>query len=287
MTTKISALSRWTCLLSATLCLGVTACDSDDDVVDIDALEAVDDQDASMRVVEYEVIAELVTEDGATLVFTREPVSEGSDEYLVGTKMIGPTDSVAYGQPIMNQELTPLEVFLAFAPEGTEPPEELQVIHQAMVAAADRETDDVRELLLPRAINTSAGHLYCDNYSNFTAGVDNTWKFVGNARQQVTDQSSGNHSVSRNGWHAAYGMACNRATTTDQKLISMCRRQPSDLFWSCESTTLNDGEYGWKTWSTVSSGGYFTSFNFQLNAMNLNGQTRTSFLGLVVVGFIT
>src|SRR5690606_32848574 len=144
-----------------------------------------------------------------------------------------------YGTLITQQDLTPLEVFLAFAPEGAEPPEELRVIHQATVKAQGRETDEVRELLVPRAISTAADHLYCDNYSNFTAGVDDTWKYSF-PRDQATGYSNGNHSVYRGGWHSAYGMSCNSSfgDATDQKLISMCRRLHSGGAWSCESVTL-------------------------------------------------
>lgn len=287
--TKTALLSNWTCLLGAALGLSITACDPDvEDLGDLDEVDALEvaDEDAELRMVEFEVIAELVTDDGATLVFTREPVSEGSEAYSVGTKMVGPVGGIDYGKAIMQQDLTPLEIFLAFAPEGAEVPEELRVVHQATVVAQDRETDEVRELLLPRAISTSAGHLYCDSYANFTAGVADTWEYAF-PRDQSTGFSGGNHSVSRSGWHAAYGMACNSAYgTSDYKLISMCRRQPSDLFWACDSTTLDDGEYGWKIWSGVGGGGGYTSFNFQLNGMMVNNQSATSYLGLVVQGYI-
>jgi len=278
--------SKLPLLLGSALCLGATACDPDvedlGDGVDVEDLEA---EDAELRFEEYEVIAELVTDDGSTLVFTREPVSEGSEEYTVGTKMMGTVGGIDYGKLILEQGLTPLEVFLAFAPAGTEPPEELQVIHDAIVGVQRRGAGELRQLMVPRAINTSAGHLYCDNFGNFEAGVDNTWSLL-SPRDQVTGSATGNHSVSRSGWHAAHGMACNSDYgSADQKLISMCRRVPNQS-WSCESTTLDDGEYGWKTWSAVGSGGSYTLYDFQLNGMMINGVATTSYLGLVVIGLI-
>lgn len=278
-----STISLW---LGGALSIAAAGCDPDaEDLGDGIDVEALEDEDAEVRFVEYEVIAELVTEDGSTLVFTREPLSEGSEEYLVGTRMTGPVGGIDYGTLILEQELTPLEVFLAFAPEGAEPPEELQVIHHAIVSAKPRETDELRPLMVPRAISVSAGHLYCDDFGNFEAGVDTKWTAYA-IRDQVTGSAGGNHSVSRSGWHGAYGMACNAAVgSSDQKLVSMCRREPGQS-WSCESATLDDHEYGWKTWSIVGSGGAYTTFDFQLNGMMINGVSTTSYLGLVVVASI-
>lgn len=282
--TKHAILRSTISLWLGALCIAAAACDPD--VEDLgDELEDLEGEDADVRFVEYEVIAELVTEDGSTLVFTREPLFEGSDEYSVGTKMTGAVGGIDYGTLILDQELTPLEVFLSFAPEGTEPPEELQVIHRAIVGAQPRETDELRRLMVPRAITVSAGHLYCDNFSNFEAGVDNKWT-ASFPRDQVTGSAGGNHSVSRSTWNAAYGMACNAAVgSSDQKLVSMCRRA-SGQSWSCESATLDDHEYGWKTWSSVGSSGNYAQFDFQLNGMMLNGVSTTSYLGLVVIAAI-
>lgn len=273
-------------LLAGTLCVGLGGCDPEvEDLGDVDELE-VTNEHAELREVEYEVIAEVVTDDGATLVFTREPISEGSEEYTVGTKMIGSVGGIDYGRLILEQDLTPLEVFLAFAPAGAEPPEELRVIHEATVDFQGRETDELRRLIVPRAITVSANHPNCDTYSDFTDAVDATWS-ASFPREQATSLAGGNHSVSKSGWHSAYGMACNSAYgSADQKLVSMCRKQPSDPAWSCESTTLDDAEYGWKTWSTVGSGGAYTSFNFQLNGMMVGGVSTSSYLGLVVVAAI-
>ncbi len=268
----------WTSLLAVALGLGLPACDTEDNL-DADAADIGE----STRIVEYEVIAELTTDDGATVVFTREPVSEGSELYSVGVKMIGLADGIPYGQYIMAQELSPLEVFLAFAPTGAEPPPELYVSHATAVAASGRASDEVRELLLPRLISTQGNHSYCDSYTNFTTGVGDTWdSYV--FRDQVTGNSTGAHSVGRNDWNAGYGMACNVDDLNgDTKNVVMCRRVNGDALFSCESVALDDGEYGWKSWSPVASGGMtYTPFDYQLSAANVSGSTRLSYLGLVV-----
>ena len=263
-------------LCAAILCLGVSACDSGEETVD-----------ESLRVVDYEVIAELATPDGATLVFTREPVSEDSDDYSVGVKMIGSVAGIPYGQYILEQELSPLEIFAAFAPAGAEPPQELREGHKVAALAKGRAPDEVRALVMPRTINTTAGHSYCDNFTNFDAGVDGIWSGLA-PRDQVTSNSTGNQTIGRNGWNGGYGMACNVDDLNgDGKIVYMCRKLPSDVFFSCDSVTLDDGEYGWKLWSVVPTGSMtYQYFDFQLNSVNLSGLTRRSYLGLVVLGII-
>lgn len=275
------------CFLVVSLCsAAVTACDfapTDGGVQGDPAVVEAGD----IQLVEHEIVAVVEPDEDTTIVFTREPVGDDPDLFAIGTKLVGPDGGIAYEKFIAEQELSPLEVFLAFAPDGAEAPAELLVSHDMTVRAQGRASAEPRELVMPRAIST-VDSVYCDSYTNFQTHVNSYWTNYGHARAQALDNSTASHVIGKNNWQSAYGTICNADDVAgDTKDAYLCSRSSGDPMFSCESVTLLDGYRGYKTWSPVyiGSGGY-KLFDYQLIGANTGGQERRSFLGLVVVAWI-
>lgn len=80
------------------------------------------------------ILAEVQSPGGSTLAFVLEPSGD------VGVLEHGLDGSVPVANLTELEEATPLEVFLAVAPEGEEPPEELFEAHEVQLAARGGES---------------------------------------------------------------------------------------------------------------------------------------------------
>lgn len=274
------------CLLAVSLCSAVVAgCDVEPADGSVQVAASVESED--FQIVEYDIVAVVEPDEGTSIVFTREPVGDDPDLFAVGTRLVGPDGGIAYEKFIAEQGLSPLEVFLAFAPEGAEAPSELLVSHDMTVRAQGRASAEPRELVMPRAIST-VDSVYCDSYTNFQTHINSYWTNYGHARAQVLDNSTASHMVGKNGWQSAYGTVCNTDDVAgDTKDAYLCSRLNGDAMFSCESVTLADGYRGYKTWSPVYIGnGMYKLFDYQLIGANIGLQQARSYLGLVVVAWI-
>lgn len=273
-------------LLAVSLCSAVVAaCDFEPTEEGVPVAANVDSED--FKIVEHEIVAAVEPDEDTSIVFTREPVGDDPDLFAIGTRLVGPDGGIAYEKFIAEQGLSPLEVFLAFAPEGAQAPSELLVSHDMTVRAQGRASAEPRELVMPRAI-TTLDSVYCDSYTNFQTHINSFWTNYGHARAQALDSSTASHVIGKNGWQAAYGTVCNTDDVAgDTKDAYLCSRINGDAMFSCESVTLADGHRGYKTWSPVYLGnGMYKLFDYQLIGANVGLQQVRSYLGLVVVAWI-
>jgi hypothetical protein len=195
-----------------------------------------------------EILGEFETRDGVKLTFSVEYEHlDGSGEPVVAITELAPLRASSFLARLNEQKATPLEGFLAVAPEGTEAPAVLRAEHERAAARLGRSAE-VREF---SASGVSAMDGYssatCNSYAAFTTSLA-SWL------SEQSASSTDNHSLTFHSGGNVQASMCNyHSDRVDYKYAQFCHEvtvQGSELgLLYCEAKLLIPDGYrinkGW------------------------------------------